>query len=86
MTPSDAGVDRLHKGPIGRRDITATEAVLAQGKAPDAMLGDSKRAAGNAALRQNGPVPSGCAGNHAIRRCSSLMWDDHTTLLAPCLA
>jgi len=40
----------------------------------------------NAGLRKNDPVPSGCAANPAMRRCSSFIWNHQTSILAPCLA
>jgi len=54
-----------------------------QAKAARVPCSQATQASADAGLRENGPVPSGCARNQAMRRCSSFIWHHQTSLLAP---
>jgi hypothetical protein len=73
-------------GPVHTCMVVATEVIFSQDQAARTPCSYSTPASANAGLRENGPVPSGCAANPAMRRCSSFIWNNQTSLLAPCLA
>ena len=63
--------------------VVATAAIFLQAKAARVPCSCATQVSANAGLRKNGPVPSGCACNQAMRRCSSFIWNHQTSLLAP---
>ncbi|WP_128576440.1 hypothetical protein [Pseudomonas sp. BAY1663] len=74
---------------LGSVDVSLRAALLRQmapGKARDAGNGHSLAKSRNAAWRHLTRNPKGRACFCAMRRYSSLIWNDQTSLLVPCLA
>ena len=69
-------------GPVNTCMVVATEAIFSQDQAAPVPCSYSTPVSTNPGLRENGPVASGCAAKPAMRRCSSLIWNNQTSLLA----
>ncbi len=78
------GVRSLGSVPVSSHSALLRQ--MAPGKARDAGNGRSLAKFRNAAWRHLPRNPSGRACFCAMRRFSSLIWNDQTSLLAPCLA
>ena len=73
-------------GPVSTYLIDALLPQMGPGKARGAQFGHSKSATSNTAWPHLGRNPKGRGRFCAIRRCNSLMWNDHIAFAAPCLA
>ena len=53
--------DHCLLGPVNTCMVVATEAIFSQDKAARVPCSQATQVSANAGLRENGPVPSGCA-------------------------
>ncbi len=75
-----------YSGPVNTYVIDALLPKMGPGKARRAQFGYSKQATSNTAWPHIGGNPKGRGRFGAILRYTSLMWNDHIALAAPCLA
>ncbi|MDD1509999.1 hypothetical protein [Pseudomonas sp. CNPSo 3701] len=76
----------LELGSVAISRTAAPEPVLPRSKARAAKFSWLNESARNAASRQNGPGPSGCAGNLAMRRWRTWQGNNHSLRPPPSLA